>query len=231
MTRRNSSETREGTGASLRAAKGKSESGKSGYRGENMGEYRDDLSGKRQNVTDIFSNGTGEDTAGAEFKGNCQSPSMERNETQNFGDVEGTLHAELGAGLDNFVDQLKTAHRDKREKIKSPSSYLGPLFSEVKRTVKESCMGSSLKGPVIICRYGRKEEEVILRIAGTIALWWRRAKGKKRAVIGGNHSSGLDNKGKKQNSYENRRLDRDWRRLLCSPADRNEDYKLELPGA
>lgn len=54
--------------------------------------------------------------------------------------VEGMLHESPGFGLGNKVGRQWMDSLGLGDRIKSPSGYMGPLFLDVERTMKEFCM-------------------------------------------------------------------------------------------
>jgi hypothetical protein len=122
------------------------------------------------------------------------------------GHVENEEYAGEGTGPGRNASHVKMVHGVVEEKIKSPSAYSGPILSEVERTVKESCMGTSmLKGQhmnklLTWKKRGRGE----LKSSEAPCPFEMEGSGKKCAHHGGN--LGMDNKGRKQNSNENKKI-------------------------
>jgi hypothetical protein len=198
------------------------EKGRNSFYGKANGKNREESSGKENTVMERSSTGKGKETAGRKEKGESiyhspcmenlgeifeQSSGMGKKEVNiKMGQVENEEHAEVGAGPGNNVSQWIKGHGEEGEKIKSPNAYSGPLFSEVERTVRESCMGPCiLKGQpmhkmLTWKKRGRdemenNEEPCSSGIDGS---------GKKRASKGA--AGDLYMKGRKQNSFECKKI-------------------------
>jgi hypothetical protein len=137
--------------------------GRSGFSGENHGEYgekrkdfEDSGFGKKQKIQQNYSKkDSGARTSKSirvekDMRFTIMESKRDLNAEGNLGDM-GTLHGWTGKDVFKSAGRQFATGVGPSENQSSPSGYMGPLISEVEKSIKENCMGSNGLQPINLC--------------------------------------------------------------------------------